>query len=225
MKQHVAVLVDGDNISGKHAAQILSIAAERGDPSICRVYTDAQRPSDWHGAIGYRMFHSGTGKNAADILLALDAMELAIVKNVSCFVIASSDGDFTHLAARLREYGATVIGVGEVKAPNSFRGCCSQFVEVGISKPVQFVPKPPRLAVTLDQKICEIARIHGNKGAGILLTELCSKMRTQYGIQTNSFPEKNWRAYLVARPSLFDLDPSGQKAMVRIRNESVAKVA
>lgn len=225
MKQHVAVLIDGDNISGKHAAQILSIAAERGDPSICRVYTDAQRPSDWHGAIGYRMIHAGTGKNAADILLALDAMELAIVKNVCCFVIASSDGDFTHLATRLREYGATVIGVGEAKAPNSIRGCCSQFVEVGIRKPVQFVPKAPREAVTLNQKICEIARIHGEKRAGILLTELSSNMRTQYNIKTDSFPEKNWRAYLAARPLLFDLDPRGPKAMVRIRKETIAKVA
>jgi hypothetical protein len=76
VKQHVSVLVDGDNISGKHAAQIRSIAIERGDPSVLRVYTDAQRPSVWHGAIGYRMLHAGTGKNAADILLALGAMEL-----------------------------------------------------------------------------------------------------------------------------------------------------
>ncbi|MBB3995966.1 uncharacterized protein (TIGR00288 family) [Sulfitobacter undariae] len=225
MKQHVAVLVDGDNISGKHAAQILSIAAERGDTSICRVYTDAQRPSDWHGAIGYRMFHAGTGKNAADILLALDAMELAIVKNVSCFVIASSDGDFTHLAARLREYGAMVIGVGEAKATRAFRGCCNEFMELGISKPMHLVPKRSEAIAMLDQKIREMISVHSKKGAGMRMAELASKMGSEHGVKIGTYPEKNWRSYLLARPSLYDVGPRGPEAMVRFRQEGFAEAA
>ena len=47
--------------------------------------------------------HAGTGKNASDLLLALDAVELALRGDVDHFVIASSDGDFSHLALRLRE--------------------------------------------------------------------------------------------------------------------------
>lgn len=53
MAQPVSVLVDGDNISGKHVEKILSIAAQHGEPTLVRVYADAQRPSDWHSAIGY----------------------------------------------------------------------------------------------------------------------------------------------------------------------------
>ena len=119
MGQSVSVLVDGDNISGKHARQILSVAAQHGELQVVRVYSDAQRNSDWHDAAGYRMQHAGTGKNAADLLLALDAMELLLSRDMRCFVIASSDGDFTHLATRLREHGATVVGIGEAKAPCS----------------------------------------------------------------------------------------------------------
>ena len=80
MVQPVSVLVDGDNISGKHAEKILSVAAQHGEPTLVRVYADAQRPSGWHGAIGYRMLQAGTGKNATDILLGLDALELLLSK-------------------------------------------------------------------------------------------------------------------------------------------------
>ncbi|MEH6648299.1 hypothetical protein [Sulfitobacter sp.] len=64
MAQPVAVLVDGDNINGKYAGQILSIAAQHGKPTVVRVYADAQRPSAWRDALGYRILHAGTGKNA-----------------------------------------------------------------------------------------------------------------------------------------------------------------
>jgi hypothetical protein len=152
-------------------------------------------------------------------------MELAIVKNVSCFVIASSDGDFTHIATRLREYGATVIGVGEAKAPKSFRSCCSEFVEVGVRKPVHLVPKRSEAISMLDQKIREMILVHSEHGAGMLMAELASKMGSEHRVKIGTYPEKSWRAYLLARPSLYDLGPRGPKAMVRFRQEGFAQAA
>lgn len=58
MAQSLAVLVDGDNVSGKHAEEILSVAVKHGEPAVVRVYADAQRSSEWHGAIGHRGFMS-----------------------------------------------------------------------------------------------------------------------------------------------------------------------
>ncbi|MFG6621379.1 NYN domain-containing protein [Sulfitobacter sp. 1A05707] len=223
MAQPVSVLVDGDNISGKHAGEIFSVAAQYGEPTLARVYTDAQRPSDWHSAIGYRMLHAGTGKNAADILLALDALELALSKNMRCFVIASSDGDFTHLATRLREHGARVIGIGELKAPSSFRACCSDFVEIGTPLPECLVPKPPTPATALDQKIRLMIGTHSKKGMRIV--ELSSEMHRHHGVRISTYPERSWRAYLSARPILYELDPRGPEAMVRFRPEGFAHVA
>lgn len=225
MAQPVAVLVDGDNICGRHAAQILTIAAQHGEAAVVRAYVDAQRPSDWHEAIGYRLVHAGKGKNASDLLLALDAMELALAKNLRRFVVASSDGDFSHLAARLREYGATVIGIGEAKAPRAFRACCSDFVELDARQAVSLVPRPAADASDLDQKIRAVIAAHSKKGAGIRIAELGPKMHSQHGVRISSYPERSWRAYLAARPALYELGPRGPEAMVRFRPEGFALAA
>lgn len=225
MTQPVAVLVDGDNISGKHAASILSIAAKHGATSVVRAYLDAKLASDWHVSIGYRLVHAGSGKNASDILLALDAMELILSRGIKCFIIATSDGDFTHLALRLREYGATVIGVGEAKAPQSFRATCSHFVEIQTPQALKLVPRLPATVTDMDQKIRAMIAAHSKKGAGMRIADLAPKMHVQHGIRISTFPEKTWRSYLLARPALFDLDPRGPEAMVRFRPEGFAQVA
>ena len=225
MAQPVAVLVDGDNISGKHAAAILAVAAEYGDPSVVRAYLDAKLASDWHVSIGYRLVHAGSGKNAADILLALDAMELVLSREVRCFIIATSDGDFTHLALRLREHGAKVIGIGEAKAPQSFRATCTDFVEVGKQKALKLVPREPAGVTELDHNIRAMIAAHSKKGAGMRIADLAPKMHVQHGIRISTFPDKTWRAYLLARPALFELDPRGPEAMVRFRPEGFSHVA
>lgn len=223
--EHVAVLVDGDNVSGKHASSILGIAAKHGDPSIVRTYLDAKIASDWHVSTGYRLVHAGSGKNAADILLALDAMELILTRGMKCFIIATSDGDFTHLAFRLREHGAKVIGVGEAKAPQSFRATCSSFVEIQTSQGLKLVPRNSAGFTEMDQKIRAIIAAYSRKGAGMRIAELAPKMHVQHGIRISSFPEKTWRSYLQARPGLYDLDPRGPEAMVRFRPEGFTQVA
>ena len=95
MTQPVAVLVDGDNISGKNAAAILGIAMKHGDPVVVRAYLDAQRASDWHGAIGYRLVHAGSGKNASDILLAIDACYSGTLDDKVVMKDSSSLDDFS----------------------------------------------------------------------------------------------------------------------------------
>ena len=225
MTQPVAVLVDGDNISGKNAAFILGIAKEHGDPIVVRAYLDAQRASDWHGAIGYRLVHAGFGKNASDILLAIDAMDLVHAKTAMRFIVVSSDGDFTHLAVRLRERGATVIGVGEAKAPHMFRASCSSFVELGAKPTVKLVSKAPTGIADLDMKIRAMIAQHSKKGAGMRIAELAPKMHVAHGIKISTLPEKTWRSYLTARPALYDLDPRGPEAMVRFRPEGFAAAA
>ncbi|WP_153393422.1 NYN domain-containing protein [Ornithinicoccus halotolerans] len=52
-------------------------------------------------------------KNAADIKMAVDALELAFVRDyISTFVVATGDSDFTPLVHKLRELNKRVIGVG-----------------------------------------------------------------------------------------------------------------
>jgi len=217
MTQPVAVLVDGDNILG--------IAMKHGDPVVVRAYLDAQRGSDWHGAIGYRLMHAGSGKNAADLLLAIDAMDLCHARTATRFIIATSDGDFTHLAVRLRELGAKVIGVGEAKAPHMFRASCSSFVELGTKSTVKLVPKVPTGVADMDLKIRAIIAEYSNKVAGMPIAALAREMFVRHQIKISTLPEKNWRSYLTARPALFDVDPRGSEAKVRFRPKGFVAAA
>lgn len=212
----VAILIDGDNVSPAHAEVIAALARTEGKIDLHRVYTDATRPSGWHDARGARVIHAGTGKNAADLLLAIDAMDHCLPGAFDTLVLASSDGDFAHLAIRLRERGLTVIGAGESKAPKGFRDSCTRFVALD-----QKVPKsaPATCATPFDHNIRSVIAEHSRNGAGIRLTELAPRMHTRYGIRISTFPERSWRAYLTARADLFDLDPRGPDAHVRFRPE------
>jgi hypothetical protein len=124
---NLALLIDGENISATFATALLTEARKLGDPAIRRVYGKSEHIAAWD-AEGFRLMQTRPGKNAADLLLSIEAMTLALRDGITSFVIASSDGDFVYLATQLRETGATVLGLGEDKAPSAFRNACSRFV-------------------------------------------------------------------------------------------------
>lgn len=226
MEQPWALLVDGDNVSPVLAAPILAGLQTKDIPAIARVYTDAQKTTGWAESTGFRVMHAGCGKNAADILLAVDAMELALTRGISRFAIASSDGDFRHLAQRLREHGAEVIGLGEAKAPKGFRGACTRFVEIAaqhppappppVAPPVA-APTAPALPSAVDRQIRGVIAALSTGGKGVQITTLSTQMKSLHGVQISAHPEKTWRGYLSKRPTLYDLDAKGPAAMVRFR--------
>lgn len=217
--RRIAVLVDGDNMSARHSAEILSEATGRGRVDVARVYAAANRPSDWLATSGYRFMHAGTGKNAADLLLCIDAMELALISGVEAFVIATSDGDFTHLAQRLRERGLHVLGLGENKAPQGFRLACTEFVLLGARENFGTPPSSVEESSELDQKIRSMIAQHSRNGRGIRIAELGPKMHAMHGTRISTYPERNWRTYLSRRPALYEIDARGPEAMVRFRPE------
>jgi len=80
-----------------------------------------------HAIIPQQQFAYTTGKNASDITLVIDAMDLLHSGRFDGFCLVSSDSDFTRLAARIREQGVDVFGFGE-QTPESFRQVCRRFV-------------------------------------------------------------------------------------------------
>jgi len=225
MADRIAVLVDGDNISAVHSEQVLAEAARLGRVDVARVYVAANTNSTWLITPGYRAMHAGVGKNAADLLLCIDAMELALTGGLETFVIASSDGDFTHLAQRLRERGQHVLGLGEAKATKAFRMACTQFITLKTPQPCAAVsvakPSAPNIS-TLDKNIRAMIANHNQKGQGMRISDLGQKMYAAHGVQMKNRPEGCWRAYLDERPNLYDLDPRSPKAFVRFRMKSLA---
>src|SRR5690606_1892286 len=78
--------------------------------------------------IPQQQFAYTTGKNASDITLVIDAMDLLHSGRFDGFCLVSSDSDFTRLASRIREQGVDVFGFGEQKTPESFRQACRRFI-------------------------------------------------------------------------------------------------
>jgi hypothetical protein len=132
----LAVLIDADNASSQIADGLFEEIAKIGEASVRRIYGDfaASRMKGWsavlsrHAIIPQQQFAYTTGKNASDIALVIDAMDLLHSGRFDCFCLVSSDSDFTRLAARIREQGTDVYGFGEQKTPESFRQACRRFI-------------------------------------------------------------------------------------------------
>lgn len=219
VRSRVAVLVDGENISAAFASQVILNASGYGDLIIKRVYGNAQKPSAWDSAPGFKAIHSGIGKNATDLLLSVEAMALMLGGHADVLVIVTSDRDYTHLVAHLCADGHRVIGLGEAKAPATFRKSCSRFVELALPNPIAPVSVdkidtfPLAKLALIDAQILELIAKDGDK-TGLPIARL-GMMHGLYKVKVSQTPEKTWRAYLLARPGLFMCDPRGPTAKVR----------
>lgn len=131
-----AVFVDADNVPARFADAILKEITRYGEPGLRRVYGDWSLPqmAPWTekirelGLVAHQQSANTTGKNASDIGLVIDAMDVLHSGHFDGFVLVSSDSDFTRLASRIREQGLDVIGIGESKTPESLRNACKRFV-------------------------------------------------------------------------------------------------
>ncbi|MDN5787996.1 NYN domain-containing protein [Pseudorhodobacter sp.] len=134
----LAVLIDADNIPAAHAEAIFEEITALGEASVRRIYGDwsSQRLAGWArkvaalGLVADQQFANTKGKNASDIGLVIAAMDFLHSGLFDGFVLVSSDSDFTRLAARIREQGLDVYGIGEQKTPEAFRMACKRFIYV-----------------------------------------------------------------------------------------------
>ena len=138
----LAVLIDADNAPADIIDRLLEEIAKYGIASVKRIYGDwSHGLSKWkaallpHAIIPVQQFAYTKGKNATDMALVIDAMDLLYSGNFDGFCIVSSDSDFTRLASRLRESGLTVYGFGEKKTPEAFRKACDKFIYTEIFRP------------------------------------------------------------------------------------------
>ncbi len=131
----LAVLIDADNVSAAIVEGLFDDIAKIGKASVRRIYGDFSSPHSkaWekvlarHAIIPQQQFAYTKGKNASDITMVIDAMDLLHGSRLDGFCLVSSDSDFTRLASRIREEGIDVYGFGEQKTPESFRQACSRF--------------------------------------------------------------------------------------------------
>ncbi len=134
--RRIALLIDADNVSHGKIAAMLAELSKYGVANIRRAYGDWASPGlkGWtarlheHAIRPIQQFSYSKGKNATDMALVIDAMELLYTQKPDAFCIASSDADFTPLVMQLRANGHEVYGFGERKTPEPFVNACSTFL-------------------------------------------------------------------------------------------------
>jgi len=136
--KNIALLIDADNATSRGIDPVLTVLAELGQVNIRRAYGNWAKPalSKWSG-ITHRFglqpiqqFDLTKGKNATDMAMTIDAIDLLYGGKVDGFGIMSSDSDFTPLVTRLRQDGLLVYGFGGAKAPEAFKTACTRYIDV-----------------------------------------------------------------------------------------------
>ena len=136
--KNIALLIDADNASHVGIDSVLTALAELGQVNIRRAYGNWAKPalSKWnqithrYGLQAMQQFDLTKGKNATDMAMTIDAIDLLYRGRVDGFGIMSSDSDFTPLVTRLRQDGLLVYGFGSAKAPEAFKTACTRYIDV-----------------------------------------------------------------------------------------------
>lgn len=136
LKKNIALFIDADNASAKKIDYILAELAKYGLVTIRKAYGNWKSPSlkPWEDVLHeyaiqpMQQFGLTKGKNATDIALVIDAMDILHTKPIDIICIVSSDCDFTPLAVRALADGKVVLGFGEHKTPTAFVKSCSKFL-------------------------------------------------------------------------------------------------
>ncbi|MET0250678.1 MAG: NYN domain-containing protein [Novosphingobium sp.] len=136
--KNIALLIDADNASPAGIDPVLTVLAELGQVNVRRAYGNWEKRSlsGWseitnrYGIRPQQQFDLTKGKNATDMAMTIDAIDLLYQGKVDGFGIMSSDSDFTPLAMRLRQDGLLVYGFGTARTPEAFRAACTRFIDV-----------------------------------------------------------------------------------------------
>ncbi|PHS43323.1 MAG: hypothetical protein COB03_19405 [Alteromonas sp.] len=165
-KEKIALFIDADNAPASKIDTILSELARHGVVNIRKAYGNWKSPNikPWEDVLHefaiqpIQQFDLTKGKNATDIALVIDAMDVLYTKDVDSVCLVSSDCDFTPLVTRILADGKFVIGFGERKAPTAFVNSCSLFLYLD-DEPIDQKPvKQSKPSIKSDTKLMNMLR-------------------------------------------------------------------
>ena len=134
--QRIVMLIDADNTQIGKLEDVIGEISTHGRIVVKRAYGNWRKDilKNWEKELKRlaikpeQQFDYVNGKNATDMALVIDTMNLLHKDIYDGFVIVASDSDYTPLAINLHESGVYVIGVGEKKTPEAFRNSCDEFI-------------------------------------------------------------------------------------------------
>jgi uncharacterized protein (TIGR00288 family) len=135
-EDHIALFIDCDNISHRSIEGIINELSKYGIVNIRQAYGNWTKDNlkNWEDKLlefaikPIQQFDYSKNKNATDILMTIDAIDLLHTKDIDAFAFATSDSDFTPVVMRVQTEGIKVFGFGEKKTPKPFMAACSQFI-------------------------------------------------------------------------------------------------
>ena len=223
----IALLIDADNSPASKIDVILAELAKLGVANIRRAYGNWKKDGlkGWESVLHeyaikpVQQFDYSKGKNATDMVMVIDAMDLLYADEPEAFGIVSSDADFTPLVLHLKAKGALVYGFGAKKTPMPFVNACSRFLyleNLGSTAAVEEVASKPAKAKAPLRNAVETAA--GEDGWSSL-----GPVGQQIGNQA-SFDPRNYGYRklidLIEATQLFELDRRGSQVVLRDKRAS-----
>ncbi len=187
-----------------------------GEITIRRVFGDMALHKGWANETSYTATHCATsaGKNRADMMLVVAAMDFASRGLATSFVIVSDDRDFGPLVSHLCEHGFRVDWVGKPKP---------QVAKVQAVTPT--AAKPPAIKTTtmaaatpktaLDMRLFKVIAAEPNASQGVTLVRLGHLMKGDTVKEQTG--KATWRAYLREKLDLFILEGAAGETRVRLK--------
>lgn len=238
----IALLIDADNSPASKIDVILSELAKYGIANVRRAYGNWKSPAlkGWENVLHeyairpIQQFAYTTGKNATDVAMIIDAMDLLYEQRLDAFCIVSSDSDFTPLIMRILTNGLKVYGFGEKKTPMPFVNACSKFLyletlgqDTGTSSAKDGVSvKRSTSELKRDTKLVNLLRNAVEAAAGEDGWSYLGAAGVQISNQA-SFDPRNYGyrklSDLIEAIGLFDIERRGKNSQMYIRDRRAGK--
>jgi uncharacterized LabA/DUF88 family protein len=231
LDKRIALLIDADNAPASKIDVILAEVARHGTANVRRAYGNWKSPSlkPWEDRLHeyairpIQQFAYSKGKNASDMAMVIDALDLLHDGAMDGCAIVSSDADFTPLVMRILAEGVKVYGFGERKTPQPFVNACSIFTYVEALGEETGLPSPPPARAT-QKKLRGDARLVQLLRSGVAATAddegwaNLSGVRSQIGNQA-SFDHRNYGfskfSDLVEATGLFEIRRADKSVLIR----------
>lgn len=239
-EKRIALLIDADNAPAAKIDVILDEIARHGSANVRRAYGNwkSQHLVGWEKKLHayairpIQQFAYSTGKNASDMAMVIDAMDLLYAGNLDGFAIVSSDADFTPLVMRLRNDGVAVYGFGEEKTPEPFVKACSTFLyleKLGVesgSGPAQVVKPRTEAELRGDDALVRMLRgavsASANEEGWTHLGPVGVHLRNQSSFDERNYGYRNLSS-LIEATGLFEVKRQGQVVELRERVDAAPK--
>lgn len=236
-EKRIALLIDADNAPAAKIDVILAEVARHGAANVRRAYGDWKSPGlkPWEATLHayairpIQQFAYSKGKNASDMAMVIDGMDLLYAGNLDAFAIVSSDADFTPLVMRILTEGLKVYGFGQSKTPEPFVNACSQFTYVErlgepSTTPGGAAPKESdRRKLRGDARLVQMLRNAVDAAAGddgwAHLGHVGSQIANQASFDSRNYGYRKL-SDLIEATGLFEVSRDGQIVLIRDKRTS-----